>query len=428
MRAALLRFLFMQGSRKFMVGLMLVMTFSTSLFVRAQVTTTEINPNQSTLDASDPDGASGGRVNGLAIDPQNDNVLYAASEWGGIFKSIDAGRTWIRLDNHLPTATWDVEVSPADSNLVIATSFYDGRVHSLAGINVSANGGVTWTHPATSMPPLGFCKVAARRDEFSAYGISFDPANPRNIYVGTSCGLAISNDSGTTWQYVDPTAADGADDIWDVVVHHGGIIDLCGNDGHRRSTNGGTNFTTATVGGIPLPAGRCSIAASPDESYVLFAVAGGSIFETDNGGGTWNTRFVNPASQGRIPFVVTNQRSGRAFDLWFGDVSLFRAGCTTPAVPAVGGTARCPASNTWAGPFTRSAGGHDDMGDLVFSRPRRDLPPDREQCLENCEDQREACMEAAGPRGGPTESQCVQAFVRCRRRCNVPPPPSEGCP
>src|SRR6266436_2917560 len=221
MKTALLRLLLTQSLGKFLVGLVFVLILSSGLLVKGQVSITEINPNQSTLDPTDPDGASGGRVNGLGIDPQNQNLLYAASEWGGIFKSADAGRTWSRLDNHLPTATWDVEVSPADSNRIIATSFYDGRANSLAGINVSLNGGVNWTHPATATPPAGFCKTAARRDELSAYGISFDPANPRNVYVGTSCGLAISNDSGSTWQYVDPTAADGADDIWDVIVHHG---------------------------------------------------------------------------------------------------------------------------------------------------------------------------------------------------------------
>jgi Abnormal spindle-like microcephaly-assoc'd, ASPM-SPD-2-Hydin len=330
----------------------------------AQVTITEINPNQSTLDASDPDGASGGRVNGLASDPNNNRVFYAASEWGGLYKSTDGGLTWTRLNNHMPTVTWDVEVSPADSNRIFATSFYDGRVASRSGINVSTDGGVTWTHPATSVPPAGRCLEAARRDEPAAFGISVDPSNPQNVYVGTNCGLAISNDGGTTWRYVDPTPANRADDIWDVTVHHGGIIDLCGDDGHRRSVDGGATWTTAT--GIALPSGRCSIAASPDESYVLFAVAGTSIFESDNGGGTWNTSFVNPSRQGRIPFVVTNKRTGSAFDLWFGDVSLFRAGCITPASPAPGGAARCPGSGSWAGGFTRGAGAHDDTGDIVF--------------------------------------------------------------
>ena len=33
---------------------------------------------------------------------------------------------------------------------------------------------------------------------------------------------------------------------------------------------------------------------------------------------------------------------------------------------AVGGPSRCPASSAWAGPFTRTAGAHDDAGDLAF--------------------------------------------------------------
>ncbi len=264
--------------------------------IQAQITITEINPTRSTLDASDPDGASGGRVNGLGR--ASDTVLYAASEWGGLFKSSDRGRTWARLDAHLPTATWDVEVRPADVNRVIATSFYDGRVTSLSGINVSTDGGASWTHPPSAIPPTGFCRTADRRDEPSAFGIAFDPANSNNVYVGTNCGLAISNDAGATWRYVDPTPANGANDIWDVVVHHG-AIDLCGDDGHRRSTDGGTTWTTASAGGSPLPGGLCSIAASPDEANVLFAVAGGLIFETDDNGGTWNTQFDNPSPLAR---------------------------------------------------------------------------------------------------------------------------------
>src|ERR1041384_68290 len=258
MKAPLLRLVCGQGLGKLLVGLMFLVILGAGLLVNGQISITEINPSQSTLDPSDPDGASGGRVNGLAIDPQNQNVLYGASEWGGIFKSSDAGRTWTRLDGHLPTATWDVEVSPADANPVIATSFYDGRVNSLAGINVSNDGGVTWVHPPPTIRPANFCKDDARRSEPSAFGIAFDPANPQNVYVGTNCGLAVSNNGGTTWRYVDPTPADRADDVWHVVVHHGGIVDLCGDDGHQRRTSATAAWTTATGARI-LPSGTCSI-------------------------------------------------------------------------------------------------------------------------------------------------------------------------
>lgn len=337
----------------------------------AQTTISEINPKQSSIHQNDPNAASGGRVNGLAVVPRNNRVFYAASEWGGLFRSQDGGRNWMRLNGHLPVATWDVEVSPADPNRIIATSFYDGRVNSLAGINVSTDGGNTWTRPATATPPPNFCVHDSRRSDPSAFGVNFDPANPRNVYVGTNCGLAVSNDGGGTWRFIDPTPPsparpnDRADDVWDVVVHHGGIIDICGDDSHRRSTDGGRNWTTAT-GNKPLGSGTCSIAASPDESYVLFAVVGTTVYESDDGGANWHAHFTQPEQpQGRVPFVATNQRSGASFDLWFGDVSLYRTGCTTPNPAAPGGAPRCP-PDRWAGGFTYSAGSHDDMGDIAF--------------------------------------------------------------
>lgn len=339
----------------------------------AQFTFVDVNPNQSDTDASDPDGASGGRVNGLAIEAGNSSVMYAASEWGGLYKTTDAGLTWGRLDGHLPVAMWDVEVDPGTPSRVYASSFYDGKAASVSGINVSNDAGTTWTHPASAKPPVGFCQNAADEVELTAFGISIHPANNAIVYIGTSCGLAKSTDSGLTWSYIDPTPGAGtASRIWDVIALPGGIVHVCGDDGHLRSNNGGATWVASTG----LPSGRCSLAISPDESYVLFAAVGTSIYETDNGnavaGATWASTRQNLSPQGRIPFVETNQRSNVAadnvFDLWFGDVSLYRVSCTTPAAPAPGGSPRCGTGNIppWLGPFTRTTGAHDDTGALLF--------------------------------------------------------------
>jgi len=346
--------------------------FASSDALASSVQFTDINPNNSDLDAADPDGASGGRTNGLAAVSGNNQMFYAATEWGGLYKTFDRGVTWSYLSGHLPTVTWDVEVDPGNTGTVYATSFYDGRTNPVSGINVSYDAGVTWTKPATADPPAGFCTDPARQTQPSAFGIGIRPDAASNVFIGTNCGVARSTDSGLTWTYLDadPTPGDGAARVWDVVAQAGGTIDVCGDEGHFRSTNNG-----ATWAANNLPAtGRCSIAVSPDETYVLFVVVGTRIFESDNGGTTWPTEFVNPSAQGRIPFVATNQRAttaaGNRFDMWFGDVRLHRAGCTTPAAPAPGGAARCPGSGAWAGPFTRSVGAHDDAGDLVFDSQR----------------------------------------------------------
>lgn len=336
-------------------------------------TITEINPSQSTLWSSDPNGASGGRVNHVGVAPLDKNIIFAASEWGGIYKSTDSGKTWTRMNGHHPTVTWDVKVSPLDSNRVIATSFYDGRVNSLAGINVSTDGGTTWTHPPSAIPPDDFCTSPNQRTEPSAYGISFDPDHPQNVYVGTNCGLAISNNGGNTWHYVDPTPADKADSVWSVVVHHDGIIDTCGHDGHQRSTPGTAGWTSASPNRTPLNGGMCSITASPDESYVLFAEVATFIFESDDGGASWTSEaYANPertpqnSPNNRIEFLKTNSRGANKYDLWFGDASLFRRSCATPSPPASGGNNRCQASSSWVGGFTSDHGAHDDLGDVAF--------------------------------------------------------------
>ena len=343
------------------ISITLFILLASQLLIAQTITVNEINPTQSTLDNTDPDGSSGGRVNKLGI-TSDGTVMYAASEWGGLYRSNDGGLNWVGLENHIPQATWDVEVSPTNNNLVFATSFYDGRVNSLSGLNVSTNGGNTWRKPASFNPPLNFCANANRRNELSGFGIAIDPQNNNNIYVGTSCGLAISNDGGNTWNFIDPTPGDGADNIWDIVVHNG-IIDLIGDDGHQRSTDGGTTWTSAAPANS-LPGGISSIDVSPDEDYVLFATVGTRIFQTVDGGLNW-TSITNPSPQGRIPFVRVNDRGGNNFDLWFGDVGLHRCGCTTPNNPTQGGAARCPANN-WSASFTRSNGGHDDCSDIIF--------------------------------------------------------------
>ncbi|MDX2503301.1 MAG: sialidase family protein [Gammaproteobacteria bacterium] len=211
--------------------LLLILFFLISITdANAQFVITDINPDQSTLDASDPDGATGGRINGLATTHGNANVYYAASEFGGLYKTTDFqvnGGQWFRLEAHLPMLTIDVEVSP-DGFALYASSLYDGRVNSVAGINVSYDGGASWTKPLTATPAPGSCAEATAISEPSATGISVDPNNPAAVNAGTNCGLAISNDFGASWTYSNPFAPAASGTIWDVVVHHGGIIDVCG--------------------------------------------------------------------------------------------------------------------------------------------------------------------------------------------------------
>ena len=391
----------------------------------AGVTITDISPDVSEVyknsglnPPSCPEGnavcanGSGGRVNNLACDvgPGQNVVIYAASEWGGLFKSADGGRNWDHLPGHVPVATEDVAVAvdPSDPSVrvVYATSRYDGRADPRSGIQVSRDGGVTWTHPDTAVPkpgvntPAGFsCSQGAAIREPAAFGIGIRPDSPQTVVVGTNCGVAVSADSGMTWSYRDPTASTPAPFVWDVVVQAGGsqgmgIIDICGDDGHWRSQDGGTTWTG---GGMWWLAGsKCSIAASPDEPDVMFITGliddtdlnNGMcddprtgefcwvVNESDDGGASWHpiggagrppdTVAIN---KNRIPLVVTNDRFDSAgvrhFDLWFGDENIFRAGCQSPPPAGRFMSQRCEPPSAWT-EVPLNVTYHGDMGDVVF--------------------------------------------------------------
>lgn len=361
-----------------MVGTVLVMTGARPA-AAAALTFVDVNPDVS--DNPSRQSASGGRVNGLDIASGNNQVMYAASEFGGIYKSTNAGASWAHLTGHLPMVTWDVGVDPTNNSRVFATSFYDGRATSRAGIQRSENAGATWNKPATATPPASgsapftSCSTT-RREEPSAFGIGIHPTNG-DVYVGTNCGVARSTDGGATWTFSDPTLADAADTVWDVAVQDDGstegIVDICGTDGVHRSTDGGDTWT-AIDGSLPggLGFGRCTLAVSPDESYVVFVEFGGRLFETDDGGANW-AEFAGSGNGGRIPFVETNDRT-TGFDMWVGrGINLFRAECTTPNPAAPGGTRRCEAVSGWE---NAQAGAHDDTGDVIFdSGPANDRCP-----------------------------------------------------
>lgn len=107
----------------FPVWLALVVGLSSPVFAATnvpQVSLTDISPPLSTRYAAEYGigewgrFAAGGRVNNLASVPGTNQVFYAATEWGGLWKTVDGGDTWFQLAAHVPTAVWDVAVDPLD--------------------------------------------------------------------------------------------------------------------------------------------------------------------------------------------------------------------------------------------------------------------------------------------------------------------------
>lgn len=128
------------------------------------------------------------RVQSLAIDPKNPNVLYAGVGGflsGTLYKSTDAGENWIDLENGRPifNTVSCLAIDPGNTNIVYAGT--DGR-----GILFkTTDGGQTWN-------ATGLGETSRVIDM-----VAISPQANNRIYAGVRFGgLYVSNDGGISWQ------------------------------------------------------------------------------------------------------------------------------------------------------------------------------------------------------------------------------------
>lgn len=326
----------------------------------------------------------GGRSVSVDVAPGQNQVALVETESGGLFKTANAGGSWAHVDGLLPFRMSDVKYAPSNGSIVLATTWANSDSQSKGGIFRSTTGGTSWTKST-----LDLGAPICDGGNFYGNGIAFEPG-ASNVYVGTSCGLAVSSDLGATWTL---TTLPSFKQVQAVVAQTGGIINLCADDGLYRYTNSG-GVLTRTNGPVTLPGGSATcfqgngyvpgthnLGAAPQETNVLFTVGTGTstsacggtvatpagvlvLFESDDSGATWNSLGSNTFRCGsRQPFIGTHvSRDGVAADFdiyWSGGLDVSRATCTS----GVSGN-RCTPAMLPTSPNVGIA--HSDFGGMVF--------------------------------------------------------------
>ena len=130
------------------------------------------------------------------------NVYYMASPGGGVWKTTDYGRTWTPIFDDQPTGSIGaIAVAPSDPNIIYVGSGEGLHRPDLSvgdGIYKSIDAGKTWTH-------LGL------RNGQQIPRIAIDPHNPNRLFVAVlghpygpneERGIFRSIDGGQTFERV----------------------------------------------------------------------------------------------------------------------------------------------------------------------------------------------------------------------------------
>jgi photosystem II stability/assembly factor-like uncharacterized protein len=307
--------------------------------------------------------AAGGRVDRAIGVPGDPRTFYAAASAGGVWKSTDGGVHWKPIFDDQPIASIGcIVVAASDPNVIYAGSGeanIRGNVEAGDGIYKSVDAGKTWNrvwkqegqigklivHPTN--PDIAYAavfghafgpneergvyrtidggktwqRVLFKDKDTGASDVCFDPSSPKVLFAGLwqarrrpwemtsggpGSGLYVSRDGGDSWtQLVAPPKPDAPD------------ADKDATPGQKRCE------------GLPEGIwGKIGVAVAPSDGrrvYALIEAEKGGLFRSDDGGDTWELANDNHALRQRAWYFSTLAVHPKNADVvWFPQVPLLR--------------------------------------------------------------------------------------------------------
>jgi photosystem II stability/assembly factor-like uncharacterized protein len=249
--------------------------------------------------------AWGGRVSRAAGIPGDPSTYYFAGAASGVWKSTDAGQTWKPIMDDQPISSiGSIAISPSDPIVIYVGSGeanIRGNVAAGNGIYKSVDAGKTWTHVWNQEGQIGTMVVHPTNPDIAfaaVLGHAFGPNPERGVYR--------TQDGGKTWQQVlkkdeNTGASDVAIDpnnpnilfagFWQARRYPWTMTSGGPGSGLYVSRDGGDTWKHLTEKGLPEGIwGKIGVAVAPSDSrriYALIEAEQGGMFRSDDGGENW---------------------------------------------------------------------------------------------------------------------------------------------
>jgi photosystem II stability/assembly factor-like uncharacterized protein len=254
-----------------------------------------------------------GRLNGVTLSSNNENLIWVAAAGGGAWKSTDAGKSWTTTTDKIAVlAINDVALDPKNDNIVYLGTGDDwgqGAIYrnvNSAGVMKSTDGGNTWQETGLKWNIAQGITISK---------ILVHPQNSSILLATTTDGIYRSTDAAATWTRVQTGWFRDLDfhkedpDRWYA----------CSNTQFFLSTDGGVKWSSKTVSGMSGTR-RLAISSSEANSDFIYLVAANGdgrfagLFHSTDGGDTWTRRSTTPSIlEDNIDGTVNTGRQGQGW-------------------------------------------------------------------------------------------------------------------
>lgn len=274
----------------------------------------------------------------IKIDPQDSKIIYLGTVSGGIFKSMDGGDIWYRLNETNQVFTkranvYDIAIDPKNSaNLYVGT--YQDRFGRLFR---SPDGGKNWEE-VYRVSRERYAIFAVEIDSYdpsvvymgTAEGgllkstdfgkswriinwfddvisdIKVDPHDTRIVYVSTlNKGLYKTTDKGVSWQHLDSVSSFWESRQIETLVmdnRNPNVLYTGSQNGLLKTVDGGQSWQRVNIVIPPNSVPVKAVALDPINASYLYYAAGNILYRSPDNGQTWT---VHPLASSKIIQVIT---------------------------------------------------------------------------------------------------------------------------